>query len=214
MFNSQMPDLADLPTSRQLVRSTLLAAAAAGAILIAVVWPAEFGVDPTGIGRTLGLTQMGEIKALLAREADADAAAPAPAAGTASASRSAPPSTAEPTTVAAAEAPPAVAARQDRMSVTLAPGQGAEIKVKAAKGIPINYDWSVSVGRVNYDTHADAPGISYHGYGKGQQSAGERGILIAAFDGSHGWFWRNRSAVPVTVTLHTNGGYSAIRRVV
>lgn len=206
MFNSQMPDLADLPTSRQLVRSTLLAAAAAGAILIVVVWPAEFGVDPTGIGRTLGLTQMGEIKAQLVREADA--AAPA------AASPSAPSSTAEPTMVAAAEAPPTVAARQDGMSVTLAPGQGAEVKVKAAKGIPIDYNWSVSGGRVNYDTHADAPGISYHGYGKGQQSAGERGTLIAAFDGSHGWFWRNRSAVPVTVTLRTNGGYSAIRRVV
>lgn len=206
MFNSQMPDLADLPTSRQLVRSTLLAAAAAGAILIVVVWPAEFGVDPTGIGRTLGLTQMGEIKAQLVREADA--AAPA------AASPSAPSSTAEPTMVAAAEAPPTVAARQDRMSVTLAPGQGAEVKVKAAKGIPIDYNWSVSGGRVNYDTHADAPGISYHGYGKGQQSAGERGTLIAAFDGSHGWFWRNRSAVPVTVTLRANGGYSAIRRVV
>lgn len=209
MFNSQMPDLADLPTSRQLVRSTFLAAAAAAAILVAIVLPSEYGVDPTGIGRVLGLTQMGEIKVQLAQEADADASA------SNAASAGASPSTAKSaTTVAAADSPPMVAARQDRMSVTLAPGQGAEIKVKAAKGIPIDFDWSVSGGRVNYDTHADAPGISYHGYGKGQQSAGERGTLMSAFDGSHGWFWRNRSAVPVTVTLRTNGGYSAIRRVV
>ena len=25
--------------------------------------------------------------------------------------------------------------------------------------------------------------------------------MIAAFDGSHGWFWRNRSGAPVTITL-------------
>ena len=103
------------------------------------------------------------------------------------------------------------------MSVTLAPGEGAEIKVTANKDARIAFAWSVDGGRVNYDTHGDpndAPRGFYHGYGKGRASAGESGDLIAAFDGKHGWFWRNRSDRPVTVTLRTNGNYSEIRRVV
>ena len=51
------------------------AAFVAAVILVTVVLPAEYGIDPTRIGRVLGLTQMGEIKARLAREAAADQAA-------------------------------------------------------------------------------------------------------------------------------------------
>ena len=215
MFNSQLPDVSDLPTSSQLVRSTLLAAAAAAAILVTIVLPSEYGVDPTGLGRVLGLTEMGEIKVQLAQEAAADAETTASA-------QNAPPASAATgpiavTTVAAKpaeDAGPAGDGRRDQMSISLAPGEAAEIKVKAAKGARIGFDWAVSDGHVNYDTHADAPGISYHGYGKGRESTGERGELVAAFDGSHGWFWRNRSDGPVTLTLRTNGAYSDIRRVV
>ena len=64
------------------------------------------------------------------------------------------------------------------------------------------------------DAFADGAGIDYHGYGKGRNSQGEKGTLVAAFDGKHGWFWRNRSGNPVTLTLRTNGAYSTIRRVV
>jgi hypothetical protein len=217
MFNSQMPSLDELPTSRQLVRSTILAAAGAGALLVAVVLPSEYGVDPTGIGRVLGLTEMGEIKMQLAAEADADAAMDAQASATAQA---APADPVVATGLAPAGATPAApanvvaGARTDEMSVSLAPGEGAEIKVTAAQGTRIAFDWSVAGGHVNYDTHADAPGISYHGYGKGRESTGERGDLVAAFDGNHGWFWRNRSGTPVTVTLRTEGVYTAIKRVV
>ncbi|MDQ3078255.1 MAG: transmembrane anchor protein [Pseudomonadota bacterium] len=209
MFNSQMPHLDELPSSRQLVRSTLLAAAGAGALLVAVVLPAEYGVDPTGIGRVLGLTEMGEIKMQLAAEADAADAA-ADAAPVQSTEGSAAPAPA----AAAPAAADAGAMRDDQMQVSLAPGEAAEIKVAADEGTRIAFDWSVSGGHVNYDTHGDAPGLSYHGYGKGTRSTGERGTLIAAFGGSHGWFWRNRSDGPVTVTLRTEGGYSEIKRVV
>ena len=191
MFNSQKPQIEDLPTSRQLLRATALAVVAAGAILVAVVLPSEYAIDPTGIGRQLGLTQMGEIKTQLAEEAAADAAA-------------APISQVAPAKVAAVGV--AAATRTDTMKVTLAPGQGTEIKATMAKDARLTFDWSVEGGRVNFDTHADAPGIAYHGYGKGTGTAGESGELVAAFDGKHGWFWRNHSPGPVTITLRTQGG--------
>ena len=204
MFNSQRPRPEDLPTSSQLIRATALAAVAAGAILVAVVLPSEYAIDPTGIGGALGLTEMGEVKLQLAKEAAANAAT-----GSASAAPAA--QVASPTATAAkADAPH----RSETMKLTLAPGQGAEIKATMAKDARLNFNWSVEGGRVNFDTHADAPGIAYHGYGKGKDTTGESGELVAAFDGKHGWFWRNRSDAPVTITLRTDGAYSDIRRVV
>lgn len=204
MFNSQRPSVDDLPTSGQLFRATAVALVAAGAILVTVVLPAEYAIDPTGAGRALGFTQMGEVKAQLAAEAAADAipqVSPTPLVSQSSAS-----------------ADPVVGERRsDVTTLTLAPGEGAEIKAKMAKGASLQFDWSVSGGAVNFDTHGDppnAPRSFYHGYGKGKDSTGEQGTLVAAFDGKHGWFWRNRSDRPVTITLRTDGIYEDIKRVV
>ena len=90
MYNSDIPSRAELPSTRQLIRSTIIAAVSAVVLLYTVVLPSEYGVDPSGIGRALGLTEMGEIKTKLAKEAAEDAAAtqasnsaPMPAAGSA-----------------------------------------------------------------------------------------------------------------------------------
>lgn len=202
MFNSQLPSMSELPTSRQLLGSTFAAIGAAAVILVAVVLPSEYGIDPTGAGRALGLTEMGEIKAQLAEEAAADRATDVEGSNA---------------PVATASALPAAAARSDRKKITLAPGEAAEIKVSAAKSARITFDWNVSGGNVNYDTHGD-PLVKrrgfYHGYGKGKGSTGEQGTLVAAFDGSHGWYWRNRSNQSVTIHLQTSGTYSDIKRVV
>ena len=72
MYNAQKPNLDDLPTAGRLWRSTAIAAGAAALILVTVVWPSEYGIDPTGVGGLLGLTEMGEIKSQLAEEAEAD----------------------------------------------------------------------------------------------------------------------------------------------
>lgn len=73
------PPSPELPSARALARSTAIAVVAAAVLLLTVVLPAEYGIDPTGVGRVLGLTQMGEIKTRLAREAAEDAAADAAA---------------------------------------------------------------------------------------------------------------------------------------
>jgi hypothetical protein len=204
MFNSQLPELSDLPTSRQLIRSTLIALGGAGALLVTVVLPSEYGIDPTGAGRILGLTEMGEIKMQLAQEAAADL-------------ESEPQLNDIPLAEAASPPAVAVADRTDRKEITLEPGEGAEIKLRANKGVSITYSWSVSGGAVNYDTHGD-PLVkrrgSYYGYGKGKASVGQKGTIITAFDGTHGWFWRNRSKQRVVITLQTSGTYTDIQRVV
>ena len=204
MFNSQMPDISELPTSRQLIRSTMFALVGAGALLVTVVLPSEYGIDPTGAGRILGLNEMGEIKMQLADEAAADLA-------------SEPQFDDVPLTEAASNPGVALANGSDRKEITLEPGEGAEIKLRADKGVSITYSWSVSGGAVNYDTHGD-PLVKrrgfYHGYGKGKGSVGQKGSIVTAFDGTHGRFWRNRSEQRVIITLKTSGAYADIRRVV
>ncbi|MEM7529504.1 MAG: transmembrane anchor protein, partial [Pseudomonadota bacterium] len=50
MYNAKKPDLEDLPSPTQLLSSTIIALVAAIAILVTIVLPAEYGIDPTGAG--------------------------------------------------------------------------------------------------------------------------------------------------------------------
>jgi len=67
------------PSRSALLKSTLLALSVAGVLLVTCVLPAEYGVDPTGVGGMLGLTQMGEVKQALVEEEAENAAAQAAA---------------------------------------------------------------------------------------------------------------------------------------
>jgi hypothetical protein len=219
MYNSNVPSRAELPSSQQLLRSTVIAAIVAVVLLVTVVFPAEYGKDWTGIGRLLGLTEMGQIKTDLAREAAADAAAAAretqaqtPAVDSAAAA--AMPSAAAATPPAAAAPAPKAASSpnwRDEVAFSLAPGQGIEIKLVMKEGEKATYAWGVDGGVVNYDTHGDGSGRSIS-YVKGRGVPADEGELVAAFTGNHGWFWRNRGKEPVKLVLRTGGQYSAMKR--
>lgn len=244
MYNTDLPTRAELPSTGQLLRSTALAAFIAGGLLVTTVLPAEYGIDPTGIGRALGLAQMGEVKLSLAREAQAAEAAPveAPTPQPAAQLMAAKPvSTGEtnhghdhggeagdhahahrpvaaPDTAAATQssAQQETPRREHTVTITLKPGEAAEVKLTMQKDASVRYEWSSNGAGVNYDTHGDpvkAPKGFYHGYGKGRNETRQTGTLQAAFDGKHGWFWRNRSTAEVTVTLKTDGEYGQIERV-
>lgn len=218
MYNTDIPTRAELPTSKQLLRSTIIAIVAAAAILVTIVLPAEYAIDPTGIGRALGLAEMGEIKTQLAEEAERDrvsgeqsgipAALPTPDQRSSLAGRI----FAELVIGSAAAQTAAVAARSDEMTITLKPGEGTEVKLVMNRGARVNFNWTVTGGVVNFDLHGDGGG-QQTSYEKGRAVPGAEGVLEAAFDGNHGWFWRNRGRTDVTVMLRTNGEYTEIKRV-
>lgn len=208
MYNSDLPTRADLPSTKQLLRSTLIAAVVAGAILVTAVLPGEYGVDPTGTGRILGLTQMGEIKQQLAAEAEAAApvvAGAAPAAATEAADAVS--DTASQTSIAADR-------WREEVTLTLAPGEAAEIKLVMRSGETANYAWTAKSGALNSDLHGDGKGGLETSYRKGRAETTNSGYLTAAFDGSHGWFWRNRGDAPVELVLKVRGEYSQLKRIV
>jgi hypothetical protein len=158
---------------------------------------------------------MGEIKMSLAAEARNADALPQPGAATV------PAGVQRPQAADVVSSPKPVAqetpgARQDTMTIRLKPGAAAEVKLVMRKDAKVRFEWSSAGGPVNYDTHGDihnAPKDFYHGYGKGRNETAKAGTLQAAFDGKHGWFWRNRSGAEVTITLKTNGEYDKIERV-
>jgi hypothetical protein len=216
MYNTDLPTRAELPSSAQLVRSTLIAAGIAAALLVTVVLPAEYGIDPTGVGRALGLAEMGEIKTQLAAEAEADRAkdqaAPTPAAPAAPEQRSSLlGSILAQLVIGSAHAQTLVSAKSQEFSVTLKPGEGTEVKADMKKGAKLTYSWKVEGGTVNHDTHGDGPGGNETSYSKGRGVPGDEGELMAAFDGNHGWFWRNRGSAPVTVKLTASGDFGSLK---
>jgi len=151
MFNTPLPTVNELPSTRKLLRSTVIAILVAAGLLVTVVMPSEYAIDPTGLGRALGLTQMGELKIILAQEALADTAppqqapsAPAPAQQVAQVQPVAKP-------VAPPVAIPTSALKTNQITVMLKPGEGKEIKLEVLKGRTISYEWTAVGGPVNYE---------------------------------------------------------------
>lgn len=198
MFNSEKPSLDELPSSSQLLKSTIIAAITALVLLVTVILPAEYAIDPTGAGRVLGLTEMGEIKQELHEEAEQDALNHGSLLDSILG-----------LFITQAHAQSADA-WTDEATFTLQPGDTHELKLTMNEGDVAEFKMTVEGGRVNFDLHAHGAGKSVT-YDKGRGSKGEEGELKAAFDGDHGWFWRNRDKTALTVTLQVRGTYSAMK---
>lgn len=220
MYNTNKPEQQDLPSSAKLLRSTIIALGVAIALLITVILPAEYGIDPTRIGRVLGLTDMGEIKVQLAEEAAADRALDQELSETKATAQS---TDLELRTETQAQATKTVSTEQsvpepteewsDTRSLVLEPGEAAEIKLIMTKDAEASYEWTVSQGHLNSDLHGDNPDGQFISYRKGRSETSDADTFKAAFDGAHGWFWRNRSKADVEVTLKIRGDYTEIKRV-
>lgn len=205
MKNENIPSNNELPSMGKLIKSTILAICIAAIILVTVVLPAEYGIDPIGVGEIIGLVKMGEIKVSLAQEAAIEKKAKRDNSSNAEKIKKTDVTADKP------EATPDAGAASDKITITLAPSEGKEIKLTMAKGVSVNYIWYTNGGKANFDAHADSKllEIKYHNYEKGKLEKSE-GVLVAAFDGNHGWFWRNRTSQAMTVTLEVNGNYTDV----
>lgn len=200
-LTAETPDPAHLPTPRQLRRSTVAAVIGAAVIGVGVYLPAEYGIDPTGMGHVLGLTEMGEIKQQLAQEAAEDELIHG--GGDHSSGLI---DDILGLFVGAAHAQEAWA---DTVTFTLAPAASTEIKLVMGAGDVAEYAWIAEGGRINFDLHAHGDGQSID-YDRGRGATGGEGRIEAPFAGEHGWFWRNRDDAAVTVTLQLRGAYDQI----
>jgi hypothetical protein len=182
------PDTPPLPSVSQLVRAMGIAVFVAAVTLVAAVLPAEYAFDPSGIGRRIGLLRPPQSAIDMAIPVSAEAAA----------------------TVTKAD----TAFRTDEMTITLKPGEGAEIKATMRQGDSYVFSWIVDGGAVEFDMHGERPDGTggEASYWKGEDAAGGHGTFHAPFDGRHGWFWQNLTWEPVTVKLKTSGFYTKIEK--
>lgn len=214
MISGQSP-VVEAPSMGTIITATVVALLVAVVILVVFVLPAEYGIDPLGTGRAMGLTD-------LARAADKPAPEPAPVTAPAAESATA---TINPVLVPSptGDAPSvrdAFIARPnpfqlDSREITLAPGEGMEIKYNMKKGAGLLYSWTASATLL-YEFHGE-PDVKpagkegtdyYESYELGDKAgkSEEHGTFVAPTTGIHGWFWENKNSTPVKLKL-VNAGF-------
>lgn len=145
-----------------------MVAVVAAFLLVVAILPAEYGIDPTGFGKVLGLTKMGEIKISLAHEVtEQNPVAPVTT------------QPAEPTQQGVAVPVETVTTlHKDSMELTLVSNEGKESKLALNKGERARYLWYTDGGAVNFDGHSDSVKhkINYKSWKKGTQIAKKGGL--------------------------------------
>lgn len=225
MMHSEINDT-HVVAKKELLRGTVIAAAVAAVLLVLAVLPAEYGVDPTGLGKVMGLTKLqaaSPTPAIASNSATVQApAAPAAPASAAAATAAVPAGDAPRSTVSAPgeqraltiSSRPSLPYRADEMEILLAPGKGVEVKTLLAKGATLIYTWKTKdAALVNHDFHGEpvnAKENEFESFILEKGVSESRGTLIAPFTGVHGWYWKNKSSAPVTVVLRASGFYSDI----
>jgi hypothetical protein len=162
---------------------------AAGLILVTAVLPAEYAIDPFGVGRLLGLTAIGDVQKNLAAFASTRAAN---------------------ATGAPIVAPQDRGYQNETVAFTLAARDSFEYKYRLDKGEALLYSWKAT-GPVNYEFHAEpdgAPRGYAETYEKKNGTDTASGTLTAPFSGIHGWYWENTSDRDITISVSAAGFYN------
>jgi hypothetical protein len=183
----------------RLWRAVVAALAVAALLLFTAVLPAEYGFDPTGVGRLLGLQQVNGSEEQ-ARQPDPLAEIMA---GNTVAAEAGAHSTYE------------VRWSSEEAVIELAPLEEVEVKATLAKGATLLYAWEAERA-VYADTHGEppdypeSPAVRYDER-DGIQSA--YGQITAPFAGLHGWYWLNTSEEPISIRLQVVGFYESLEEV-
>lgn len=110
---------------------------------------------------------------------------------------------------------PGTRQRVDTAKLDVPAGGELEYKLAMALGKRLDYAWTTDGPAVYFDFHGEKTGDPSGGFTRHKNGdvASDSGTLIAPFDGRQGWFWRNGSGSPVTITLEMRGQYEVIGRV-
>lgn len=194
------------PSAKSLWTATAAAAVVAAVITTLFILPAEYGLDPTGVGKLTGLTAIAE-----AVDPDAQMQEVQPQQAQAQQS----PASAEGNLLAGANLSTVTkqdsALKSKTMELTLAPGKGAELKAKMQKGQSIVFSWNSNNAPLLVDMHGEevnAKADEYTSYWLERSQNAGSGNFVAPFDGTHGWYWKNKGTEPVVVTVTIHGFFA------
>ncbi|MHB1179598.1 MAG: hypothetical protein ACYCZO_14870 [Daejeonella sp.] len=196
-----------------IIKSIIIALVIGISLLITAVLPAEYGIDPTGVGKLFGFSRLyvpGESEAVpvssgqgtqqsfpfiklekagsgpeVKRPAEADNPAPEKQ----------------------------LAEREDSLKVTVPAGKGIEYKINMLKHGKMKYEWATDKGVVYFDFHGEvkqakeAKAVYFESYTIAY-SNNMVGTFLSPYAGKHGWFFRNNGNSDVIVTLRLKGEYA------
>ena len=182
-------DVQALIVRERIALATAAAMFVAGVLLVTVILPAEYGVDPAGTGRWFGLLQIAQAEGVT------------PEAGTGG--------TASEAMRFSANTSRGATFRRDSRTFEIPPRQGIEYKYDMAQGDSFVYTWTAS-DIVKSEFHGEPQGAA-KGYADFYDISERRtahGSFFAPTTGIHGWWWENTSDKAVTLTLTSTGFYT------
>ena len=170
------------PSKGTLAKATGVALVVAAIVLVTIVLPAEYGIDPLGFGAATGLIGLSQTTPPPIVASESGPVRPQPA-----------------------------DYKVDTRQFTLEPFGGyVQYKYELEPGATMVYTWTAT-GEINFDFHTEPegrPASASDSFERGTASEG-RGSYVAPYAGIHGWFWENDEEDVVTVTITTAGFYSA-----
>ena len=162
--------------------------------LVTIILPAEYNIDPTGIGHQLGLTVFNSEKASSEKLSSEKASAEETS------------SKVNPTK----ENQLTVIKKTETIEVIVPPERGVENKFTLLQYQKMTYEWKTDGAVLYFDLHGEPEGDTtgyFESYAIATLNEME-GSFTAPFTGVHGWYWKNTSSKPVTVQLVVTGDYS------
>lgn len=179
-FQEGDPRLAQPPSAKKLLLATGISLAVAAILLVTVVLPAEYDIDPLGTGEALGLVVLGEgTGAIPVRE---DGLRPREA--TYRVDRR------------TFEIPPDGEVEW-------------KYRLEAGETMVYSWEASNWVRSEMHSERDGAPEGTAQFFEVAEETLHRHGSYTAPFPGIHGWYWLNETGDTVTVTLRTAGFFTA-----
>jgi len=101
---------------------------------------------------------------------------------------------------------------KDTVTITIPARDDKEYKLYLDKGATLEFAWKTEGTELFYDFHGEPEGDTsgYFKSFKKSTNSQQSGSLVTTFAGTHGWYWKNNSQLPVVITLKTKGTYQLL----
>ena len=170
-------------STKSLIKASISAVVIAVVTLVLFILPAEYNIDPTGIGHELGLTTLANAGEDNSTQAEGD--------------------------ITDAESK---TTEFETIEVTVPAGRGIEYKFAMPQYAKMTYEWITDGEPLYFDLHGEPEGDTtgyFESYGASITNE-MKGSVTVPFSGSHGWYWRNDTEEDVSISLKTYGNYNVI----
>lgn len=196
------------PSIKSLIWSSISSFVLGSIILIVAVLPAEFNIDPTGLGEKLGLTVLSKTVETI----DKPMVVSCPEMSITPLENETETTKLIDDSLEHGNALNHPEPWKDIVVISIPPRKGLEYKFYISKGEKLEFIWNTEGTSVYFDFHGEPEGDKTGYFKSFKESTQDQssGTLLVPFSGSHGWYWKNKTNQVVNITLKTRGNYKVI----